>query len=38
MRKMLKSSTLVAAAILAGAVNVASATELRSHTLVDFRW
>ena len=28
MRKMFKSSTLVAAAILAGAVNVASATEL----------
>ena len=28
MRKMLKSSTLVAAAILTGAVNVASATEL----------
>ena len=28
MRKMFKSSTLVAAAILTGAVNVASATEL----------
>ena len=36
--KTFKKTALVAAALLTGTVNVALATELRSHSLVDFWW